>query len=102
MAPLVAEAAARLEKNEGGHEKRADGVEQSPVHRRQQAARSGLPLTLGMCQALRSLQNLPNVRSSAPAVRFPAMTTHFLCCVRCLVMRAKAEHGSAALKTILV
>ena len=35
VAALIAEAAASLKEDEGGDEQRANGVQQSPVHRRQ-------------------------------------------------------------------
>jgi hypothetical protein len=46
VAALIGEAAARLEQDEGGHEERADRVQQRPVHRRQQPARRRLPRAL--------------------------------------------------------
>lgn len=46
VATLIGEAAAGLEQDEGGHEERADSVQQRPVHRRQQPARRRLPRAL--------------------------------------------------------
>lgn len=73
VAALVAEAAAGFEEDEGGHEERADRIQQRPVGRRQQAAGSGLALALCMGQPLRGLQDLTHIRASPPAFQPQAL-----------------------------
>ena len=99
VAPLVAEAAPRLEQDEGGHEEQPDRVQQRPVHRRKQPAGCGLALALRVCQPLRGLQDLSHICARSPAcmlfVSFyfcPSVGSRHLLCVRQLL------HGRISLK----
>ena len=83
VASLIAEAAACLKQNEGGHKQGSNGVQQGPMHRWQQPAGGGLPLALGMSQPLGCMKNVAHICSSTPAeFKKPQISIllHLICC----------------------